>query len=256
MQPNLDLFELVLRLATAAGAGIAIGFEREVGDHVAGIRTHTLVAVGAAVFAIGGAYGFTDIPRAPVADPARVAAQIASGIGFIGAGAIVKDGVVVRGLTTAATLWLSAALGMAGGTGAYAALAAGLVIVMLVLIALRMVKPAARRVASRSPSLRVTHLPIEGTLDAIARTVEASGAKVERMSIREDGKSKPTPTRIVVLELRNARNGRLVPVIEELTLRDDVLQVGYRPGNDALTVRLGARLRRLIDQGNRLVRPS
>ncbi|WP_347648649.1 MgtC/SapB family protein [Nonomuraea sp. B10E15] len=243
--------ELVIRLAAAAGAGIAIGFEREVGDHVAGIRTHTLVAVGAAVFAISGAYGFADIPRAPVADPARVAAQIASGIGFIGAGAIVKDGVVVRGLTTAATLWLSAALGMAGGTGAYLPLAAGLVLVMLVLVALRMVKPAARGIARRSPSLRVTHRPEHGTLDTILRTVEAAGPKVESLTICEDV-HEPAPSRTVVLEMDDHRGNRLLAAIDTLSRRDDVLRIDYRPGHLVPGTRLRTRLRRLLRPARRL----
>lgn len=253
MHPGLDLADLVLRLAAAAGAGIAIGYEREVGDHVAGIRTHTLVAVGAALFTVSGAYGFADVARAPVVDPARVAAQIASGIGFIGAGAIVKDGIVVRGLTTAATLWLSAALGMAAGAGAYAPVGAGLILVMLVLVALRMVKPAARGIA-RSPSLRVTHRPDQDTLDSILRTVESAGPRIKRLSIFEDGHEQG-PARTVLLEMGNLREHRLVAAIDTLTRREDVLRIVYRPGRGAPSQR-GGRVRRLLRPVRRLKQPT
>ncbi|MGW4792505.1 MgtC/SapB family protein [Nonomuraea sp. NPDC004297] len=253
MQPSLELADLVFRLAAAAGAGIAIGFEREVGDHVAGVRTHTLVAVGAAVFTVSGAYGFADFARAPVVDPARVAAQIASGIGFIGAGAIVKDGIVVRGLTTAATLWLSAALGMAAGAGAYVPVAVGLILVMLVLVALRMVKPAARGIARAGPSLRITHRRDHDTLDTILRTVEAAGPRIKRLSISEDGQEQAA-TRTVLLEMGEHRAHRLVAAIDTLTRREDVLRVVYRPGRGAPASRRGGRVRRLLRPVRRLAR--
>src|SRR4051812_5055889 len=117
--------ELVIRLVIAMAAGLAVGLEREFRAHPAGIRTHALVAVGAALFTISGAYGFADVPRAPTIDPARIAAQVASGVGFLGAGAILRQGLGVRGLTTAATLWLAAALGVASGGGGYPPVAVG-----------------------------------------------------------------------------------------------------------------------------------
>ncbi|MGH6955192.1 MAG: MgtC/SapB family protein, partial [Caulobacteraceae bacterium] len=99
--------EIALRLAAAAALGSAIGFERERRLWAAGIRTHMLVAVGACLFAIVSAYGFQKAVSAPgvVLDPSRVAAQVVSGVGFLGAGAILLRGQVVRGLTTAASIW-------------------------------------------------------------------------------------------------------------------------------------------------------
>ncbi|MFC7546757.1 MgtC/SapB family protein [Plantactinospora sp. GCM10030261] len=239
---DIGFVDLVLRVTAAALAGIAIGFEREVGDHVAGIRTHTLVAVGAAMFAISGAYGFTDIPRAAMVDPSRVAAQVASGIGFIGAGAIVKDGVVVRGLTTAATLWLSAALGMAGGAGAYGPLAVGLTTVMLVLIALRLVKPAARGIAGRAPSLLVAYRQADGMLDHVLRTVEGTGVSVARISVPDGGIQGPG-VRTVVLDLKRTNSDRLVPAVEALAEHQDVVRLSLRSGAPAR----GPRRRRFGD---------
>jgi len=256
MVPQLDLLELIFRVSAAAGAGVAIGFEREVGDHVAGIRTHTLVAVGAAMFAIGGAYGFADVPRVGNADPARVAAQVASGIGFVGAGAIVKDGAVVRGLTTAATLWLSAALGMAGGAGAYGPLAVGLAVVMIVLTVLRSIKPAALRMTRKPSTLNIVGRLDLSTLASILRGVEASGAKVERLSIRDADVTEPADMRSVVLDLRQADPHRLSLALGPLTGRDQAFQMIFQPAQGLRLRRFGAMLRRLLrrpEPGRRLL---
>jgi putative Mg2+ transporter-C (MgtC) family protein len=112
--------DLSVRLIVAAALGLAVGFEREIHGHPAGLRTHMLVASGSALFTVLSAYGFSGEPNAAVVvDPTRIAAQIVSGIGFLGAGAILKDGIVIRGLTTAASLWATAAVGMAAGAGEY-----------------------------------------------------------------------------------------------------------------------------------------
>ena len=107
----------------AAVLGGLIGFERELSDQPAGFRTHMLVSVGAALFTLAGAYGvegfFEDIPTRVRFDPTRVAAQIVTGIGFLGAGAIIQQGFSVRGLTTAASLWVTAAVGLSTGLGYY-----------------------------------------------------------------------------------------------------------------------------------------
>src|SRR3982751_4148656 len=121
--PSLSGWESLLRLAIAAGLGGAVGFERELRDREAGIRTHLLVSLGSALFTIGSAYGFHEFlaggGNIVRADPSRIAAQIVTGIGFLGAGAIIREGLSVRGLTTAASLWIVAAIGMAAGAGYY-----------------------------------------------------------------------------------------------------------------------------------------
>ena len=132
--PALDAADAFLRIGAAGGCGALIGLERESRNQLAGMRTHALVAAGAAVFTLAGAYGFSDLPRGPNVDPMRVAAQIASGIGFIGAGAIIRDRGSVRGVTTAAALWTSAALGLAAGAGLWWVAAAGAIGTLLVLI--------------------------------------------------------------------------------------------------------------------------
>ncbi|MBM3933205.1 MAG: MgtC/SapB family protein [SAR202 cluster bacterium] len=105
---------LAARMALALSLGIAIGWEREGARKPAGLRTQTLVCMGAALFTIVSIFGF-----AAGWDNARVAAQIVTGIGFLGAGTILREGANVKGLTTAATIWTAAAIGMASGAGLY-----------------------------------------------------------------------------------------------------------------------------------------
>lgn len=121
--------ELTVRLVVALLLGGVIGWERELARMPAGFRTHALVSLGSATFTVISAYAFTG----PGSDPTRIAAQVVSGIGFLGGGAILHYGGTVRGLTTAASLWSVAAVGMAAGAGLYvvAALGAALVIIGL-----------------------------------------------------------------------------------------------------------------------------
>jgi putative Mg2+ transporter-C (MgtC) family protein len=126
----------------ACGLGAAIGFEREIRDREAGIRTHLLVSLGSALFTVVSAYGFHEFlangGSVVRADPARIAAQIVTGIGFLGAGAIIREGLSVRGLTTAATLWVVAAIGMACGAGYYGPAAAAMFLTLFALWPLRL----------------------------------------------------------------------------------------------------------------------
>jgi putative Mg2+ transporter-C (MgtC) family protein len=123
--PEVGWFDIAVRLLVAAGLTGAIGLERELRDRAAGLRTHMLVGIGAALFTIVSAYGWTAFEFSArsgiVFDPTRIAAQIVTGIGFLGAGAILRQGLTVRGLTTAASLWVVAAIGMAAGAGFYSA---------------------------------------------------------------------------------------------------------------------------------------
>src|SRR5258706_8900413 len=109
--------ELSGQIVVAAALGALIGAEREIHGHPAGIRTHMLVSLGSAIFTIMSIHGFGQDVDPTRSDPTRIAAQIVSGIGFLGAGAILKDGIVIRGLTTAASLWATSAVGLAAGPG-------------------------------------------------------------------------------------------------------------------------------------------
>lgn len=125
--------ELITRILVATFLGSIIGFEREFRAKEAGFRTHSLVALGSALFMLISQFGFADaLTFDKVAlDPARVAAQVVSGIGFIGAGTIIFQKHVVRGLTTAAGLWTVSAIGLACGSGMYVLATAATILVLL-----------------------------------------------------------------------------------------------------------------------------
>ena len=128
--PDVTTADAVLRLAAAAALGGALGLERELNAQPAGFRTHLLVSLGAALFTVAGA----DLADA---DPARVAAQVVTGIGFLGAGAILRDGGSVKGLTTAASLWVTAAVGLACGLGNLAVASSAAAIALVALVGLK-----------------------------------------------------------------------------------------------------------------------
>lgn len=130
----MSVEQFILRLLVAAAAGAIIGFQRELKDRPAGLRTHTLVAVGSCL------YTLISLTAFPGSDPARVAANVAVGIGFIGAGTIIRQGSAVVGLTTAASLWVVAALGLAAGVGYLKLTAVATLLVLLVLSAFKQIE--------------------------------------------------------------------------------------------------------------------
>jgi putative Mg2+ transporter-C (MgtC) family protein len=143
MPPIADL-ELIRRLVTAALLGAALGFERELRQKDAGLRTNILIAVGSALFTL-----MSIELSGPSGDPARIAAQIVTGIGFLGAGAIMRTDSGIQGLTTAATVWVNAAVGVAAGGGKYhlAFIATG-----ITLAALLVLQPIERLISRRFAS--------------------------------------------------------------------------------------------------------
>lgn len=139
----LGNLELIARLVIAALLGGVIGIERERMSWAAGLRTHMLVCVGSTLIMIVSAYGFADVLRSGVVlDPSRMAAQVVSGIGFLGAGAILARGEVIRGLTTAASVWAVAGIGLAVGGGLYTAAIAATIIILIILAG---IKPLEKR---------------------------------------------------------------------------------------------------------------
>jgi len=148
--------ELLIRLLIAALLGSIVGFERQRRSAwAAGLRTHMLVCVGAALFMITSALGFSDVLTGNhiMLDPSRVAAQVASGIGFLGAGTIILRRKIVHGLTTAASIWSVAAVGLAVGGGLYTA-AAGATVIMIVILA--GMRPIERLIFQQAKSQMVT----------------------------------------------------------------------------------------------------
>lgn len=179
--PALPLWEGVVRLLVVAVLAGLVGVERELRDQEAGLRTHMLVGMGAALFVITGNFSWSELPfgsRAGVVlDPSRVVAYVITGIGFLGAGAILKHGLNVKGLTTAASLWVVAAVGVAVGAGEYAL---GVVAALLVVSSLWPVRHLATAVGlrgERSYRLRL-EVGADARLGAIVEALEHAGTVV------------------------------------------------------------------------------
>jgi putative Mg2+ transporter-C (MgtC) family protein len=189
--PELSWGQNLIRLGVAAGLGGLIGLEREMRDREAGFRTHLLVCVGSALFTIVSAYGFRDFltsgDQVVRADPTRIAAQIVTGIGFLGAGAIIRQGLSVRGLTTAATLWVVAAVGLAAGAGYYSA---AVITTALVLLALWPLRIMAYRVLTRfrpEDGRLLVALPAGQAPGEVIDEVERAGARISSLEVSQEG---------------------------------------------------------------------
>ena len=223
--PELSTAEALLRLVIAAGLGGAIGLERELRDHEAGFRTHLIVSLGACVFTLVSAYAWTDwtfsTASGVVFDPTRIAAQIVTGIGFLGAGAIIVRGVSVRGLTTAATLWVVAAIGMAAGTGYYEVAVGAAVLVLVSLGPLKLVSSRfVSRVRPEEAELGIRLAP-EGEATRVLDLIEELGAGVAHVEFGED--------RTVDVVLRASRRSESARVAEKVNELEDVERVQWRP---------------------------
>jgi putative Mg2+ transporter-C (MgtC) family protein len=188
--PSLSWGDVLARLALAATLGAAIGFERELREREAGLRTHLLVCLGSALFTIVSAYGFREFltsgDAVVRADPTRIAAQIVTGIGFLGAGAIIRQGLSVRGLTTAATLWVAAGIGMAAGAGYYSGAVLGTVLTLVALGPLRLLAyPVFERIRPEERSVVVQLRP--GTRAAqLLDVLEQKHARVEHFQLEDE----------------------------------------------------------------------
>ena len=176
-------FVMLGRLLLAALCSGLIGYERETAQKSAGLRTHTLVGVGAAVFSIASIIGF----EGP--DESRVAAQIVTGIGFLGAGAIFRDGALVTGLTTAAGLWVAASIGMAAGSGTYWLAAIGTIVTLATLYGLRAVDAAVRRRKAKVRSRIEIHIDDLTKLEALLKFIRRVDPEVEQLDFKrlDDG---------------------------------------------------------------------
>jgi putative Mg2+ transporter-C (MgtC) family protein len=226
----LPYAETLLRLLVAAVLGSLIGFERERLLWAAGIRTHMLVCVGACLFMIVSAYGFGPVlgPNV-VLDPSRVAAQVVSGIGFLGAGAILARGEIVKGLTTSASIWTVAAIGLAVGGGLYFAAGVSTAVILVILAG---VKPLEQMYRDRNQSCRLVIEATHGSLtpDLVKQTVGVRTGQIKRFVVKpREGSdidevtvilSRVTSqdTQIIADKLQNLSNVSQVSIV---TRRDD-----------------------------------
>jgi putative Mg2+ transporter-C (MgtC) family protein len=226
---TIGITQAALNLGTAVGLGAIIGFERQWRQRLAGLRTNTLVALGAASFVV-----YENL-FSPEANLTRVAAQVVSGIGFLGAGIIFREGLNVRGLNTAATLWCSAAVGVLAGGGAlpYAALAAGMVIVVNLLL-----RPLVQRInrqplaATEVPSRYVVNVVSRGDTEAHIRALLLQGLTAGGIRLhRLDSSNIEDSDRVEVVAELSADRGSdsvLEQIVGRLSLEPSVTAARWR----------------------------
>jgi putative Mg2+ transporter-C (MgtC) family protein len=224
-------WDLLWRLGLALALSSTIGVEREMRQKSAGLRTHTLVGVGAALFVLVSIYGFTDTLQrgSTVLDPSRVAAQIVSGIGFIGGGLIFVRRDAVRGLTTAAGVWLTAAVGMAAGAGLAVLAIAGTATYLIVAYAYPELTRRLPRSRGGPVALRVTYLDGRGILREVLQSCTEAGFAVADVTTHQvEGDARAVA---VQLELRGV--GPVADLAAELDGVDGVLAVAARSEGEA-----------------------
>jgi putative Mg2+ transporter-C (MgtC) family protein len=217
--PSIGWDGALLRLAVAALLGGVIGLERELDEKAAGLRTHMLVALGSALFTLVSAYGFREFlthGKVVSFDPSRIAAQIVTGIGFLGAGVIFRQGFTIRGLTTAASLWLVAAVGLASGAGYWQGAVLATIVGVISLRPLERVKE--RLVPQRAARRLVVELAEGETSGAVLEAVERHG---DLLALRRDG-------RRLEIELRIDRDER-TPALDEVAQLESVQEARWTP---------------------------
>jgi putative Mg2+ transporter-C (MgtC) family protein len=224
--PEISWAELLLRLVVAAALTGAVGLERELRERAAGLRTHMLVGVGSALFTLVSAYGWGDFvfnrQLGTVLDPTRIAAQIVTGIGFLGAGAIIRQGLSIRGLTTAAGLWVAAAIGMAAGAGYYSAALIGTGVVLVGLGPLRWAEGwIVGRTRSGGGALQVDLRP-DQPLAPVLAVLENRRARVGRVHLEEEEDGRELRMEVQLPPGVSPRD-----VVEELSAMDEVTGVRW-----------------------------
>lgn len=219
--------ELIIRLAMATLLGGILGLEREIHGRPAGLRTHLLVSLGAAAFMIMSPLVAGMSQNFP-GDPGRIAAQIVTGIGFLGAGAIVKEGVNIRGLTTAACLWVAAAIGMACGAGLYTE---ALFIWLLSIIALVLLPYAEMIFKKHSYRVLEITLPLDVDMSSILNAVNSKNVRVIHRNLKRDYiSSTSTTTLIIRLFHRGSTDNQAQDIIQKIeALNLSPRQITWRP---------------------------
>ena len=178
---NLDpgLGQIALRLGCAMLIGVIIGMEREFTHRPAGLRTHILVALGACVISVTGEMLFSHYSALGAApDPARLSAQVVTGVGFLGAGTIMKEGASVKGLTTAASVWAVACLGIAAGFGYYAVALTGMVLILITLTVLETLQQKFLQIRSAEFHYTLESADISASLARLSTAAQQNGATV------------------------------------------------------------------------------
>jgi putative Mg2+ transporter-C (MgtC) family protein len=220
----IDWREVIIRLVLAALFGSIIGIERERKDWAAGLRTHMMVSVGSSLIMLVSAYGFSDIlgTKNVVLDPSRVAAQVVSGIGFIGAGTILflKQG-AVRGLTTASGLWTVAAIGLATGGGMYFAASVTTAIALIILWGL---KPIEKKFFDRfkETSIKIITNNSAKSIEVVNKVFQNALLEISDFSL-----SKMEEGFNISYKVRGLNSLELTSIINELQLDPNIKEVGW-----------------------------
>lgn len=225
---EIDMADTAIRLVMALVLGGMIGLEREQNNHAAGFRTHILVCIGSALIMMLSIYGFADFVNEPNVrmDPARLAAQVVSGIGFLGAGVILRNGFSVMGLTTAASLWVVAAIGLAVGAGFYFAAGISTVIVIFSLwllnkIELRFIK----RIEPRQVIIQMKDSA--RSLSEISELCETRGAEVRNIRVSQsyDEKERPDDWFTLEMSIKMKKSKKILKLIEEIRRIEGVYEI-------------------------------
>ncbi|MBS1917494.1 MAG: MgtC/SapB family protein [Bacteroidetes bacterium] len=215
--------EIVLRLALAAVFGAVIGLERERKDWAAGLRTHMMVCLGAALAMMVSAFGFSDVidQKNIALDPSRVAAQVISGIGFIGAGSILflKQG-IIRGLTTASGLWTVAAIGLATGGGMYFA---AIITTVFAIIILWVLQPIERKFSARfkQKSIKVVAADNATSVEIVNRFLQNSEFEISNYSVYNDADGEY----IIFLKFKKYNQEELMSALKEIQSDRNIKEV-------------------------------
>ncbi|EMU8144918.1 MgtC/SapB family protein [Salmonella enterica] len=206
--------DLLIRIALAGFLGGLIGIERQLRAKEAGLRTHILVGMGSAMFMIVSKYGFEDIllENHVALDPSRIAAQVVSGMGFLGAGTIIIQKQIVKGLTTAAGMWVTAAIGLVIGSGLYEI---GIYGAFLTLMVLELFRQLSNRLLSRHCGLQVKLRPESVSL--VFTTLQAMPVRFSFRSLKERASEDKAWELFLVLTLRPGRSvNMIVPALMEV----------------------------------------
>lgn len=226
MRVDVSDVDVALRLLAAVGLGGAVGFERELSDQPAGLRTHITVALGAALFGVMSVHGFDAYVQLRAdsnyqIDVTRVASQVVVGVGFLGAGAILKEGLSIRGLTTAASLWATAAIGLAVGLGSYLAATIATVLLVVSFVGLRAPRRWTHQHLRRDRELLVIHMAAGADpSQVISALVSIDGLEVRSLSARRRDDA-------VVVEADVVTSGgrHLSDLLGPIAERDDVVEL-------------------------------
>ncbi|MCM3749065.1 MgtC/SapB family protein [Paenibacillus pasadenensis] len=214
----INEWELLLRLFLAVLLGGLVGFEREQSNHAAGLRTNILVCLGSCLLMLLSIYGFAQFVNETNVrlDPARLAAQVITGIGFLGAGTILFTGKSITGLTTAATLWVVAAIGLSVGAGFLLPAVATTVLVLLVLVVLNKLEKKFSN-GKKQHHIKVLADEKETLLMALSALLTEQGVIMRRLSLQEYGDRELERSRVMLLlNVSFPKQDKLIPLMEKI----------------------------------------